>query len=183
MEEIVIAMAGEMTPLLWGNWPTDAQHDHDRIQRLMGRQMLPTTTNWVRIRDCLKSTLEQVRSVIGVLAQELSTRKVMPGKDAEAIITCHLPEDVRLLNCIELARLEEKAIDTITGTDSLTAVLVRFPHLRECWQSIGSPDLKERYIGTLLATLRDDLVDFDIEGVESSLGVLLSRFTPNQLSK
>ena len=72
---------------------------------------------------------------------------------------------------------------TMTAAEGLTAVLMRFPYLLRCWQKIGSPALEERYIGDLLAILRDDSVDFGIGGVESALAVLLARFTPDELSE
>jgi hypothetical protein len=71
----------------------------------------------------------------------------------------------------------------MTAAEGLTAVLAQFPNLQRCWQNIGSPTLEERYIGDLLATLRDDSADFGIGAVESALAVLLARFTPDELTE
>lgn len=174
MEEILIALAGEEAPYLWSNWPTNAEHDEERIEDLLAKNMLPQTLDFKVVRGELKAMLEKSREAIGAVAHEVWKQKVMSGDDALDIIRPHLPDLTAIPN----------TIDAIIRTQSeMSVILERFPHLHQCWQEAGTPVLENTYIGKLLALLRDELVEFGLVGIEAALASLLHRFKPADLSE
>jgi len=174
LEEVLIALAGEETPYLWGDWPTNADHDEERIGYLLAKNMLPQTLDFKFVRGHLKVILEKSREAISALAHAVWKRKVMPGKDALEILRPRLP------NVSTIADL----IDTIIRTQSeLSVVLGRFPCLYQCWHEAGSPVLENTFIGNLLKDLRDSLMEFGLTEIEAALASLLHRFKPTDLSE
>lgn len=174
LEEILIALAGEETPYLWGNWPTNAAHDEERIEYLLAKNMLPLTLDLKFVRGHLKVILESAREAISALAHAVSKQKVMLGKDALEVIRPRLPD---------LSTIAD-TIDTIIRTQSeLSVVLGRFPYLHQCWREAGSPVLQNTFVGDLLADLRDNLMEFGLVGIEAALASLLNRFKPADLSE
>jgi hypothetical protein len=167
-------LAGEETPHLWGNWPTNAAHDEERIEYLLAKGMLPLTLDFKFVREHLKVILQSTREAISALAHAVSKQKVMLGKDALEIIRPRLPD---------LSTIAD-TVDTIIRTQSeLSVVLGRFPYLYQCWREAGSPVLQNTFVGTLLADLRDNLMEFGLVGIEAALASLLNRFTPADLSE
>jgi hypothetical protein len=175
LEEILIALAGEETPYLWGNWPTNATHDEERIEYLLAKNMLPLTLDFTFIRGHQKVILQSAREAMSALAHAVSKQKVMLGKDALEIIRPRLPD---------LSTIAD-TIDTIIRTQSELSVVLggRFPYLYQCWQEAGSPVLQNTFVGELLADLRDNLMEFGLVGIEAALASLLRRFNPADLSE
>jgi hypothetical protein len=103
LEEIAIALAGEEAPYLWnGAWITPSEHDRLRIESVVRKHFQSQNTDQLSnaVRPCVQAALSQLRNVLSVLAQTLSSRKVLPGKDAEAIIRSQSLLDLRLKECL-----------------------------------------------------------------------------------
>jgi hypothetical protein len=174
LEEILISLAGEEAPYLWGNWPTNAEHDRSRISDLLAKDMLPLTLDFSFVHEQLKAILENSQEAISALANAVWNQKVMSGNDALEIIEPRLPDVSAIAD----------TVDTIIQTQSeLSAVLGYFPYLRQCWHEAGSPVLENTFIGNLLTCLRDDFIEVGLVAVETALASLLQKFTPSDLSE
>jgi hypothetical protein len=105
LEEIAILVAGEAAPYLWEWWATPWEDDRKRIAKTVERYFPPHDADQLSdlVKPCVQSALSQLKDVLAVLAQELSSRKVLSGSDAEAIIRGRSAPDVALHEC--LARL------------------------------------------------------------------------------
>jgi hypothetical protein len=102
LEEILIAVAGEETPYLWGNWPTNAEHDKERIAYLLAKNMLPQTLDFKFIRGHLKVILDNSREAISALAYAVWKQKVVPGKDALEVIRPLLPDLSAIADAVDM---------------------------------------------------------------------------------
>jgi hypothetical protein len=116
LEEIAIACAGVEAPYLWGVWVTNGEHDSRRIEELLMKCPQLRNIDWDEFYSCLKKALAELRDSIGALAHELSTRKMISGKDAEEIVRSTQPQPVRLsqclASCVECLSLETKSTTT-----------------------------------------------------------------------
>ena len=103
MEEIAIALAGEEAPYLWNSsWVTPCEHDRRRIEDITQKYFRAHDADQLSeaMRPCVQSALSQLREVLAVLAEKLSSLGKLSGDDAEAIIRDQSPADVALDHCI-----------------------------------------------------------------------------------
>ncbi len=174
LEEILIALAGEEAPYLWGTWPTNAEHDNQRIDDLLSKAILPMTLDLQYVRSELKPVLERCRDAIGALAKAVLDQRQLSGTEVSEILGPLLPNDLALKDTVSAI---------IHVQSQLATVLQRFPNLLRSWRDTSSPALGNTFVGKLLTILRDDGVEIGLAAVDAALASLTQKFTSGELSE